>query len=412
MRARLTLCALAVVSLAIRAHAQCQYELVIIQGGPDCGLLPPSPTLGRGINESAQVTGSYTVCALGNGEAFLWDGGPDVITLERPPGVGGAGAWDINDGVLIVGTMAGTGIGDRAFLHDGTQMINLGTLPGGNLSRGRAINSLGEIVGVWGNSVVGNPALAAFRWQDGVMMDVHADLGTPNSEALDINDAGQIVGWMGNSPADARAFIWQDGAVTDLGVLPGGIASRAAAIDNFGRVVGASKEPSGKFPFTTSRAFLWEGGEMIGLGTLAGFAHSGATDINDAGQIVGSSWGSGGNLNIQAAYVWQNGVMSNLNELIQLDAGITIRVASAINNAGQITGWATASAGTVVAVLLTPINQPQGDLDHDCTVGRSDFDMLLAAWGACPSDGGCPGDLDGDGLVGIVDFLMLLANWG
>ena len=413
MRARLTLCALAVVSLAIRAHAQCQYELVIIQGGPDCGLLPPSPTLGRGINESAQVTGSYTVCALGNGEAFLWDGGPGVITLERPPGVGGAGAWDINDGGLIVGTMAGTGIGDRAFLHDGTQMINLGTLPGGNFSRGRAINSLGQIVGVWGNSVVGDPGLAAFLWQDGVMMDVNADLGTENSEALDINDAGQVVGWMGNSTVtDAHAFIWEDGAVTDLGVIPGGFTAVAGAIDNLGRVVGWGKQPLGKFPFSISRAFLWEGSEIIDLGNLAGFEHAGAVDINDTGQIGGRAWGVGGNINISSAVIWQNGMITDLNELIQLDAGITIRVASAINNAGQITGWANASSDTVVAVLLTPINQPQGDLDHDCAVGRSDFDMLLAAWGACPSDGGCPGDLDGDGLVGIVDFLMLLANWG
>ena len=104
--------------------------------------------------------------------------------------------------------------------------------------------------------------------------------------------------------------------------------------------------------------------------------------------------------------------MSNLNELIQPDTDITIRVASAINNAGQITGWATASGGTtVVAVLLTPINQPQGDLDHDCTVGLADFFALIAAWGSCSDCGTCPADFDGDCNVGIVDFLLLLGNW-
>ena len=413
MHTRLALSAFAVVSLAIRAQAGCQYELTILQGGPDCDPFPASPTLGRGINESAQVAGSYTVCAVGNGEAFLWDGGPDVIALVRPPGVGGAGAWDMNDAGLIVGQMSVSGVGTRAFLHDGTQFIDLGTLPGGNLSKGRAINSLGQIVGVWGNNVTGDPALAAFLWQDGVMMDVHADLGTPNSEAQDTNDAGQIVGWMGSSFSDAHAFIWQDGAVTDLGVIPGGFTAVASAIDNLGRVVGWGKQPLGKFPFATSRAFLWDGSEMIDLGNLAGFDHAAAADINDTGQIVGRAWGVGGNLNIAAAFIWQNGMMTDLNESIPPDTDITMEVASAINNAGQITGWADAANGDVVGVLLTPIQLP-GDLNGDCTVGIVDFLMLLAAWGPCPEP--CPpicaSDLDGDCNVGIIDFLMLLANWG
>ncbi len=83
----------------------------------------------------------------------------------------------------------------------------------------------------------------------------------------------------------------------------------------------------------------------------------------------------------------------------------------AVNEAGQIAAQG-GYLGLPAAVLLTPIGQPPGDLDHDCTVGINDFLMLLAAWGPCPAGGSCPGDLAGDGTVGIVDFLTLLANWG
>jgi len=65
-----------------------------------------------------------------------------------------------------------------------------------------------------------------------------------------------------------------------------------------------------------------------------------------------------------------------------------------------------------VGLLLTPVDVRVGDLDGDCSVGLSDFYMLLEAWGPCPPSGRCTGDLDGDGFVGIIDFLLLLASGG
>ncbi len=151
---------------------------------------------------------------------------------------------------------------------------------------------------------------------------------------------------------------------------------------------------------------------MISLGTLPEFERGAAVDINELGQIVGRAWGIGGNPNIESAFIWQNGIMTDLDDLIPANAGVHVTWATAINNQGQITGQANmGDSGDVVGVLLTPIQRP-GDLDGDCTVGINDFLMLLAAWGPCPATGGCPGDLDGDGFVGIIDFLLLLANWG
>jgi probable HAF family extracellular repeat protein len=405
MHTRLTLCAVAVVSLPTRAHAQCQYDLSTFQG-PTCEFTQ-SPTRGRGINEAEQVAGDYTLCGIGTGEAFLWDG--SLLTLQRPPGVTGAGAWDINDAGLIAGQMIVSGLGDRAFLHDGVDFINLGTLPGGTLSRGRAINSLGQIVGVWGGP--GDlPALAAFLWQDGAMIDINADLGTPHSEALDINDVGQVVGWMGNATADAHAFVWEAGNVIDLGVIPGGFTAVASANNSLGQVVGSGRVQTDTSVVT--RAFLWDGATMFNLGTVPGFERGAAADINDVGQIVGRAWGIAGNPNIETAFIWQNGIMYDLNDLVVPSTGAEIVWAIAINNQGQITGEGYDIDGDIVAVLLTPVDVPFGDLDGDCTVGIDDFLILLAAWGPCPPAGGCPADLNGDGSVGVVDFLVLLANWG
>lgn len=388
------------------ACAPCSYSLSSA-AGPHCGPAE-SPTLGRGINEAGLVVGAYGLCLLGPSEAFVWDGRQELVTLGRPLGVDEAGAWDVNEWGWIVGQMVLTGVGDRAFIHDGTEFIDLGTFPDGTFSRGRAINDLGQVVGTWGNGIMGDPALAAFLWQDGVMIDLNMQLGMGHSEALDINEAGQVVGWMGPSTSTngSRAFVWQGGNVIDLGVIPGGYTAVGEAISENGWVVGGGRVDAGGF----TRAFLWNGSEMLNLGTLPGFDRGAASDVNDSGRVVGRSWGVAGNPNIESAFVWQDGVMTDLNDLIPTNSGAHITWATAINNQGQITGMATASANEVVAVLLTPV-ETAGDVDCDCTVGVVDLLALLAAWGPCADCEDCPADIDGNCDVGVTDLLTLLANW-
>ena len=391
------------------SYGQCSYDLSIV-AAPACDGLG-SPTLGWGINEAGQVAGQYTVCGLGATEAFLWDGGPDLITLERPPGVECAAAFAISNTGLIAGAMCVTDEGgDRAFLHDGAGFIDLGVPPGAIQSFGRGLNNQGDVVGKWGTGI------QAFLYRDGVMIDLMPDLGAPSGDARDVNDAGQVVGWKGSSFSNARAYIWQDGAVTDLGVIPGGFTAQAKAINTTGHVVGSGRVRTNRPPFFDTHAFFWNGSEMFNLGTLPGFDLGAASDINELGQIVGTASGVGGNPNVEAGFIWQNGTMTNLNDLIPPNTGVEIKSATAINNQGQITGRAVADdgSGNVFAVLLTPLEQPVGDLDGDCQVGIIDFLTLLALWGPCaaPCPPSCAGDLDGDCNVGIVDFLLLLANWG
>src|SRR5438445_11042947 len=63
----------------------------------------------------------------------------------------------------------------------------------------------------------------------------------------------------------------------NLGTLPGGRVSFAYAINDAGQVVGVSEGGSG--------AFLWQNGIMTDLGTLGGGSAS-AADINDAARHV------------------------------------------------------------------------------------------------------------------------------
>ena len=127
----------------------------------------------------------------------------------------------------------------------------------------------------------------------------------------------------------------------------------------------------------------------------------------DGWQIVGNSSNVDGNPNISHGFIWQNGAMADLNELIRPDVDIVVTGASAINTSGWITGVASLSFG-VVGVLLKPIGIPIGDIDRDCGVGVEDLVILLDAFG---QSGQSPADLNDDGAVNVLDLIILLLNF-
>src|SRR5262245_46966340 len=111
-------------------------------------------------------------------------------------------------------------------------VTHIGTL-GGPSSMATALNNNGTVVGI-SNTSNAPTVSRAFRWLDGVMIDLET-LGGPSAEAFDVNDAGQITGraeTIDSIPFNeiTHAFIWHNGAMLDLGTT-GGDSSRGWAIN-------------------------------------------------------------------------------------------------------------------------------------------------------------------------------------
>jgi probable HAF family extracellular repeat protein len=105
------------------------------------------------------------------------------------------------------------------------------------------------------------------------------DLGTLGGEettAVDINDAGSIVGTSQLPNGARRAFLFQNGQMINLGTLAGDDGSSAAAINRAGQIVGNSG---------SARAFTY-GGSMSEVKLPFGAAHLQVRDINDSGDIL------------------------------------------------------------------------------------------------------------------------------
>jgi probable HAF family extracellular repeat protein len=96
--------------------------------------------------------------------------------------------------------------------------------------------------------------------------------------------------------------------VTDLGVLPGDVSSEAVAINNSGQVIGISVSADG-----SKHAFLWEAGAMQGLGVVADsqFPEFVPRAINDLGEVVGGDvlWHAAGTSHLNRHLpAWRGGV--------------------------------------------------------------------------------------------------------
>jgi probable HAF family extracellular repeat protein len=367
------LCSIVVATLASsaalpRAAAATTYKVTIVKN-PD--LVAPSvslPTTGDAINANGDIVGLGDFTVIDQNQVprtafkgILVKGGvlTDLGDLDNDANVtsGGSGsrAVALNGSDQIVG-WSYTFMGElqRPVLWQNGKIQDLGIFTVYPDVESTNINTAGQIVG-FATGINGDPSFPTLAWlfHNGSVTTLPT-LGGLNAEAWGINDVGQIVGAADVDATFTHACVWHNGTVRDLGALPGAQFSEAVAINASGVAVGFSTVVETVDGFTEDfgdrRAVVFQNGKVTNLTPdVPSFNDAHASAINTAGLIVGDKAGR--------AFLWRNGVGTDLNTLIPSNAGVVLLSANGINDKGQIAATAvpTGSSSNTVGVLLTPL---------------------------------------------------------
>ncbi len=183
-----------------------------------------------GINERGVVVGGVS------GEAFVWMNGVTTYLPHNYPLSYGVQANGINELGKIVGT---EGRNMSEFWHPVSWHRGQGSiLSGGEGYSPRVINNAGQIVGIrW----FFHDFAIAVTWLDGLLIHLPR-LGGEGSEAGDIDERGQIVGYSLDPDYVSHAVIWRNLEVTDLNTLipkgSGWYLLDAGGINESGQIAG------------------------------------------------------------------------------------------------------------------------------------------------------------------------------
>ena len=351
-----------------------------------------------GVDDFGLITGVATA-ADGSQHAVIWLNG--VMTDIGKPGLEGpnSGAGPVNAFGQVIGGAEtslkdpnnenfcgyATGLQCLAFVwRNGAGMTALPALGGTNSAWG-GINNVGQVAGYAenahkdpacsGKAAVNGTGPQLFDFQAviwgpkaGQIQELSPLPGDTVAMANSINDHGQAVGTsgtcantvVGGFEVGPHAVLWEsNGSVHDLGNLGGtantgllGAGTEAWGINNRGVVTGQAVL-SGNEAF---HPFLWsrETG-MLDLGVLPGDLVGAGLGMNNNNDVVGASVSAPGPATGNPrAFLWQHGVMTDLNARIPANSPLYLLTAFGINDAGVIVGFGVTGAGDIHGFLATP----------------------------------------------------------
>lgn len=255
-----------------------------------------------------------------------------VYTVTDLGTLGGAYSFGYavnNFGVVFGGAATPTQtnfVAQTAFVWDkDLKMISLGTLGGdacpGCSSAVQEANDWGEaaIFSETARPAYGGEDFCAFGthrqclgaiWKSGVMSALNPLSGGYNSQAVSINNLGQVAGLAENGTADATCVtatpfqklrfepvIWgEDGKATVLRPLAGDTVGYSFQINNLGQAIGVTglcgntRVPPITPGMNAPHAVLWKkDGTPINLGSLGGGGFNIPGTLNDRGEVGGAS---------------------------------------------------------------------------------------------------------------------------
>lgn len=223
-------------------------------------VLATNVSSGLDINRAGRAVG-WMIPTNGTLErAGYWSAGSPSVALIAPLA---GGRWNIatslSDANQIVGYSEVAGGAYHAFSRTWTSgaLTDLGTLAGGTNSVAWSITDARPTPIIVGYSDDAQGRVRAVRWENGSVTDL-GDLGGGNAVALDVNNAGDIVGYSMDSMGRWRPFLYRASVsrMEDLGVFDRSTFGVAVSITNGANptIVGYAEDPNS---VDRTRAVLW-----------------------------------------------------------------------------------------------------------------------------------------------------------
>ena len=374
-----------------------EYEAVIIEPPPDY-----ERSYLYGINNSGQAVGrlfNYNTETEEDedNQAFIWDSTNGIIIL--PTLSGDTSARHIN----INGQAAGYSYNADGFIHavrwddNGTTIVDIGTFYNpvtppsgkwGDSSSAFGINDSGQVTGY---ADIPNDAGDYMPYHAFIYDDINGiqDLGTLEiyypqwqngySVAYQITNNNQVVGTAHKFEANVwvfRAFIYdEENSMQELSFNPDYRTNewQAVVINEDGLIGGHVIIDDNPFPYYWDTKSV---PEPIQISMPADFPYGEIYGINSSGQMVGAMWDDNENYH---AFLFDvtNGI-KDLNDLTDLSAESTLKIARDINDSGQIAGFGEFNGQKYGFILNSAILNAVDDemaVDFGSTYGLYHYDQ-------------------------------------